>query len=417
MLIGFSFSNFRSFYDENIISMRASADSEFNDFNAIKTDYGSLLKNIIIFGANASGKTNLIHALGYMRAIVRSNQQFQSEIIQLHNHFAFKENANNIPRTFEVEFIEDNLVFVYGFELLNNEVSKEYLYKKTKRKTPLFIRSSPDFNDIVLSKYMNNVKDFTKNTRRDNLFLHLAIWGNNEYAMSVQKWFMKLAIFNTYHIQSILKSTVDYIEESKEGKENILDLLQKSDINILDFEIDINQETGLNENKYPKKSVDLKTSRYCFDENKEPTKIIQFPIALESAGTKKIFEIAGPILNALENGNVILIDEIDTRLHPLLVRKLIMMFNSISKNPNNAQLICNAHDILLLDEEIRRDQIYFTEKDEYGVSSLYSLSDFKGVRKDSKVLKRYLLGLYGAIPKLKEFYIGKKYKKVNGETE
>ena len=93
---------------------------------------------------------------------------------------------------------------------------------------------------------------------------------------------------------------------------------------------------------------------------------------------------------------IVLIDEIDARLHPSLVRHLVMMFNSLSQNPNNAQLICNTHDVTLLDEDIRRDQIYFLEKDEYGVSKLYSLCDFKGIRKDSKILKQYLLGVYGA---------------------
>ena len=417
MLIGFSFSNFMSFYEESVFSMRATADSEYREFNTIKTEYGDLLKNAVIFGANASGKTNLISALNYMRAIIISDPKPQSEIIRMYTRFAFKENSINIPRTFEVEFIEDGIVFVYGFELLHNEVNKEYLYKKTKRRKALYTRSSPDFNDIVLSKEMNNVKNFTKNTRRDNLFLYWAVWGNNELAMIVGRWFFKLEIFKTEDTQSILTSTIDYIEGNKDGKDNVLDFLQKADFNIINFDIDTKQESPANGNNFSKWSVNLKTYRYCYGDDKEPSEIICFPISLESAGTKKMFEIAGPILKALENGSVIFIDEIDTGLHPLLVRELVMMFNSISKNTNNAQLVCNTHDILLLDEEIRRDQIYFTEKDEHNLSRLYSLSDFKNVQKDSKLLKRYLFGLFGATPKLKEFYIGKKYKWGGFENE
>ena len=158
------------------------------------------------------------------------------------------------------------------------------------------------------------------------------------------------------------------------------------------------------EKMLPFKTVSLITKHYYYDEKWEKTGIISTPLLFESAGTKKLFEIAGPIIKALANGSVVFIDEIDSRLHPMLVRFLVMLFNSISKNPKNAQLICTTHNVLLLDEEIRRDQIYFTEKDEYGVSKLYSLTDFKGVRKESKLLKQYLLGVFGATPKIKDFF-------------
>ena len=153
----------------------------------------------------------------------------------------------------------------------------------------------------------------------------------------------------------------------------------------------------------PVRTVALTTKHHIYSANWENAGIISTPVVFESAGTKKLFEIAGPIIKALENGSVVFIDEIDSRLHPMLVRFLVMMFNSISKNPKNAQLICSTHDVLLLDEDIRRDQVYFTEKDEYGVSTLYSLTDFKGVRKESKLLKQYLLGAFGATPKLQDF--------------
>ena len=150
------------------------------------------------------------------------------------------------------------------------------------------------------------------------------------------------------------------------------------------------------------KNIDLKVKQRVYDKDWDNYTISDFGFELESAGTKKLFEIAGPIISAINNGSVVLIDEIDARLHPSLVRQLVMMFNSLSQNPNNAQLICNTHDVTLLDEDIRRDQIYFLEKDEYGVSKLYSLCDFKGIRKDSKILKQYLLGVYGALPNIKD---------------
>ena len=123
----------------------------------------------------------------------------------------------------------------------------------------------------------------------------------------------------------------------------------------------------------------------------------------ESAGTLTLLEQSGSILDALENGNVILIDDFDAYLHPMLVRYIVEHFNSIDKNPNNAQLICNTHDVLLLEEKIRRDQIYFAEKDSFGRSSIYTLTDFKGIRKESSLLKKYLLGVFGATPKLTDY--------------
>jgi AAA15 family ATPase/GTPase len=397
MLIGFSFRNFASFYDENIFTMIANADTKFHKLNTIGTAYGELLKSAFIFGANSSGKSNFIYALEYMKTLVLAELRTQSKMMSDINKFLFFEGSDKIPSFFEVEFISDGTVYIYNFEILNGEVNSENLYKKTQRKTPVFTRSSPDFKDIYLSKDMDNVKELTHNTRRDTLFLYWANGGNNEIAMRVYRWFEKMQIFNTKDMRPSVADTVNYMDKNKSGKNNVLDLLQKADINIIDLDTE--------QNKIDKPLKDrLKTKHSLYNKNWEKSSIISVPLDFESAGTIKLFEIAGPIINALENGNVVFIDEIDSRLHPMLVRFLAMMFNSISKNPENAQLICNTHDILLLEEDIRRDQIYFTEKDEYGRSTLYSLTDFKGVRKDSKLLKQYLLGMFGATPKLKEYF-------------
>ena len=417
MLIGFTFKNFMSFYGENIFTMKSSADTKFRELNTINTEYGELLKSAIILGANGSGKSNFIRAVDYMKKVILADLNSQSKMIFNIDNFAFSESANKIPNLFEIDFIADGIVYEYGFELLNGEVNKEYLHKKTKRKTPVFIRTSPDYKDISLSADMDNVKELTKNTRRDTLFLYWANGGNNEIAMTVYRWFENIQIFDTAETDRLMNATIDYLEKGKDSKNNILTLLQKADINMLDFDIDFSEEneqikkfnkSGGTLTFYPTISAalgaSLKTKHNIYNENWEKLGIISTPFTFESAGTKKLFEIAGPIIKALENGNVVFVDEIDSRLHPMLVRFLVMMFNSISKNPKNAQLICNTHDVLLLDEDIRRDQIYFTEKDEYGVSKLYALSDFKGVRKESKLLKQYLLGVFGATPKLQDYF-------------
>lgn len=407
MLIGFSFKNFASFYDENIITMISSPDTKFRGLNTIKTQHGELLKSAFLFGANGSGKSNFISAIDYMKTLVLAELRTQSKMMSDINNFLFSEISDETPSLFEVEFIANDIVYVYGFEILNGEVNQEYLHKKAKRKTPIFIRTSPDFKDISLSKEMDNVKELTQNTRRDTLFLYWANGGNNEIAMTVYRWFENLQIFDTANAKQLWDATINYIEEENDGKNNVLTLLQKADINILALDIDKEyKDSGLVNQVIAKKMkiIPVNTKHNIYNENWEKTGTVQTPIDFESAGTIKLFEIAGPIIKALENGNVVIIDEIDSRLHPMLVRFLVMMFNSISKNPKNAQLICNTHDVLLLDEDIRRDQVYFTEKDEYGKSTLYSLTDFKGVRKESKLLKQYLLGVFGATPKLKEYF-------------
>ena len=419
MLIGFTFKNFTSFYDENIFTMKSSGDTKFRELNTVKTKYGVLLKSAFILGANGSGKSNFIKAIDYMKSIVLAELSLQSKMISNVDNFAFYESSDKTPSLFEVEFIADDIVYEYGFELLNGEVNREYLHKKTKRKTPVFVRTSPDFNDISLSRDMDNVKELTKNTRRDTLFLYWANGGNNDIAMTIYRWFESIQIFDTEDTRRLLGATIDYLESNKDGKENVLNLLQRADVNILDFDIEMSEENEQNRvmNRVLKKSfvdkipplrtVSLTTKHNLYDVDWGKSGIVSTPVIFESAGTRKLFEIAGPIIKALESGSVVFIDEIDSRLHPMLVRFLVMMFNSISKNPQNAQLICNTHDIMLLDEDIRRDQIYFTEKDEYGVSKLYALTDFKGVRKESKLLKQYLLGAFGATPKLQDYVLSK----------
>lgn len=402
MLIGFSFKNFASFYDDNIITMIASADTKFHELNTYKTKYGRLLKSVFLFGANGSGKSNFINAINYMKTLVLAEFRTQSKMMCNINNFLFSEIANKTPSLFEVEFIANDIVYTYGFEILNGEINQEYLHRKTKRKTPVFIRTSPDFKDISLSKDMDNVKDLTQNTRRDTLFLYWANGGNNEIAMTVYRWFENIQIFSTTEAKHPPSSTAEYLEKDENCKNNVLALLQKTDINILDLEFE--KETKNQDNNKRISLLSVNTKHQLYDENWKKTGTISTPITFESAGTIKLLKLSAPIIEALEKGNVVFIDEIDSQLHSMLVKYFVMMFNSISDNPKNSQLICNTHDVLLLDEDIRRDQIYFAEKDEFGKSKLYSLTDFQGVRKESKLLKQYLLGSFGAIPKLQNYF-------------
>ena len=352
MLIGFSFKNFMSFYEENIFTMKASSDTKFRELNTVQTKYGELIKSAFVFGANGSGKTNFIKALKWMLNFVLTDTNAQSKTISQIPYFGFNTAAVKKPTAFEVAFIANDIMYEYGFELLNGEVKEEYLRrKKGKRMTPVFERSSPGFKDIsFMGETMNNVKDLAKNTRRDNLFLYWANAGNNEVAIDVYRWFANIQMYEMNNATGMLTHTIGYLEQAVDGKERILNLLSKADMNILNFDVETTQLPSM-------RGVSMTTQRKLYGDDWEEAGSLSAHIDFESSGTRKMFEIAGPIIDALEKGKVIFIDEIDSRLHPLLVRFLVMMFNSISSNPENSQLICSTHNVLLLDEDIRRDQI------------------------------------------------------------
>lgn len=418
MLVGFTFENFASFYNNTEFAMTVSGnDSRYKDLNTFSTPHGELLKSCFMYGANGSGKTNFIDALAFMKYIVISELDVQSRIISKPNYFLFNNASKDKPTSFSIAFIVDGILYDYGFSVLNNKIINEYLDKKDKRTVNVFTRNGSNFETIKInSKEFKNVENVIKNTREDVLFLSWANFCNNEMAMKIYNWFDSIQIFDANDTNQLLSVTVNYMEEHENGKKDIVELMNKLGIPINDFEMEITDNrmsetlmAALKKSYKEKfknimnvKNIDLKIKQKVYDKDWDNYTVSDFSFELESAGTRKLFEIAGPIISAINNGSVVLIDELDARLHPSLVRHLVMMFNSLSQNPNNAQLICNTHDVTLLDEDIRRDQIYFLEKDEYGVSKLYSLCDFRGIRKDSKILKQYLLGVYGALPNIKD---------------
>jgi AAA15 family ATPase/GTPase len=320
------------------------------------------------------------------------------------------------PTSFAVKFIAEEIEYDYGFEILQGEVVKEYLYKRGSRKTPIFIRNSPDHKDIKVFTDLKRLSGLKKYARRDNLFLYHARAGNNKIAQIIYDWFDNVLIFgNDYDFN--LDPTFDYIKNDKNRKNSVLNFIKDADIQINDihlkehtqndvpsFEViqsgDIINPTFTFKTKRSTLTIrDILITHKNYDQDWNRIADMVTTIYTESAGTIKFVELTGPIVEALESGKIIFIDEIDARLHPLLVKFLVMFFNSNFDNPTKAQLICNTHVPILLEESFRRDQIYFVNKDDYGRSSLYSLFNFKGVRKNDKFLKRYLLGAYGAIPK------------------
>ena len=426
MLVNFLFKNCRSFHQENNFSMQAVKDTELREINTFTVDSklmpkdeNEFIKSAVIFGGNASGKSNVLKALAYMKnVLLMSASQFP--IVAANETFAFYENAQNEESTYEVEIIHNASYYKYGFTLLKGVVKSEWLERRKERLTPVFKRTDNDLEITGLSKQATRLINISKNT----LFLSV---GNNfhldiaPYLNDVMQWFQNLLIVfeNDANILDI------YTMENGKYKEQALKILKLADIGIQDIRVkkdkvanmanfndilNFNAQMQINpasfgQLKQEEKNlynIDLETFFVVYDEKgriKGKKDVLLYKNAgFNSEGTARLLCYLGWILAALDQGRVIVIDEIDAKLHFLVADYIIKLFNSIDTNPKNAQLICTAHNVMLMDEDLRRDQIYFTSKDKYGESSLVSLSDYKNVRKTDLFSKRYLAGFYAKLP-------------------
>ncbi|CAM3774382.1 ATP-binding protein [Clostridium perfringens] len=414
MLVDFIFKNSYSFKDENVFSMEKDSGNEFHDINTFECGFKKieLLKSSIIYGANGSGKSNFIKSIKGMKNLILYSVIPLGAMNDIKS-FKFIEGYTD-PTKYEVTIIIDAIKYRYGFEVENNEVSKEWLYRTVQKESCLFFRESSNFEDIKLYSTFKKEESIKNKVSKTSLFLTICKMFNNEIADKIWTWFDELEIL-TIQEQNNAAKTFEILEKKPIIKNSILDYLKKADIGIEDFNYEFESsksDAGVLESLKSElvknikvgfvtqkiSNFNTKHKLYDYDGN-ELDKTIEIPFEeYQSDGTKKLFALLGPIFNVLDKGGVLFIDEIDSRLHCAIVRFVLDMFNSIDLNKNNAQLICNTHDVLLLEENIRRDQIWFVDKNNKGISELYSLSDFNGIRKDNNLLKRYLLGVFGAIP-------------------
>lgn len=426
MIVQFAFKNFKCFKEEAKLSLIASnydkSTREEDNLFTIEKFGLKLMKSAIIYGANASGKTKLVEALGFMRHfILNSSKESQiDEPIDV-SPFLFSSETDNLPSTFEIIFIHKNIVYRYGFEVDNKMVHAEWLYQKTNiKEVEIFYRDLQEF-DIHKTKF--KVSDLIKNDRiRPNaLLLSVAASWNDRLAKKLFDWFRSCNIISGLKEEGYEGYSMARIQKNKENKSDAIKFLKSADLGIDDLNIKTLDFDNLPE-EFPdalkeiirKKSKEEKDVEFLsdvitfhkrFDSNNLFEDYVELSMEKdESSGTKKYFALSGPILETLKNGEILIVDELANKLHPNLACKLTEIFNSKEKNPKNAQIIFNTHDTNLLSSGLfRRDQIWFTEKNRYGASTLYSLSDFKGVRKEEDFEKNYIKGKYGAIPYLGDF--------------
>ena len=411
MLIQFSVKNFMSFKDKVMFSMEAGKEKEHNS-NIVKVASENILKTSAIYGANASGKTNLINAFTAAILMIRkSNTRQVGEKLGEMIPFAFDEQTKKSPCEFEFIFTTKGTKYIYGFSADKEKVFSEYLYQYlTAKPTRIFERNNVNEYKFLQSdeSKLNTLK--TQNTE-NKLFLSTATTWNYEKTQNAFLWFAKYIDtytggigLNEYSIDAYSK------DEKQELKKFTLKLLKYADIDIKDFNIEV-KETEIESNvmlvfngdnvpPVSQKRTDVKIQIvHEVKDSKGKLKKYELNYINESLGTQIIFSFAPILKDVFEKGKVIIIDELERSLHHSLVEMIIKFFNNPEINKGNAQLIFNTHDTNLLSLDLfRRDQIWFTEKNsEKGTTDIYPLDDFS-VRKTENIQKGYLNGRYGAIP-------------------
>lgn len=416
MLIEFSVGNYRSFKEKVTFSMVAAEivaqDKKLDQNNVfLVSENFKLLKSAAIYGANASGKSNLAKALEFMRwFMINSSKDTQSTDLIRVERFRLSTETDLEPSFFEIVFLLNGQKYRYGFEATPEQVISEWLfYVPNLRETKLFER---DGDKIESTKKYNNPEGLKKITRKNALFLSVCAQFNVEIAENILESLRKINIISGLIDQQYKMITIDFLL-GKQKFDNIIQLIRNLDLGIQDIYVnkrDITYDILPNHIPDELKNIILKngpvtgtevqTIHTKFDNQGNIVSHELFNLeAQESEGTQKIFSLAGPLVDTLEEGKVLIIDEFDARLHPLISREIVQLFNSNNSNPKNAQLIFMTHDTNLLSNKLfRRDQIWFTEKNRYGATDLYSLVEYKGVRNDASFENDYIRGKYGAIP-------------------
>lgn len=411
MLVEFRVKNFRSLRDEQVLSLVASRDKTLLDGNTLETGIKAspaLLRSAAIYGANASGKSNLIKALQYMRGVVVESatliQPGQTFSVQ---PFRLDAESANQPTAFEITFLLDEVRYQYGFALTAQRIVSEHLlvYKafKPQRWFNRYLDADTGKDVFEFGPGLKGPKNVWEGaTRTNSLFLSMAVQLNSEQLRPVFDWFAsRLVIFN--EVSPLAPQFSVHMLQQAEKRKAICDFLSAADISIADIDVVTNKKPGqvvhfdIAAGKTEVRTEDIEENQLRFHHVTENGGAV-FDLADESNGTRNLLFLTGPVLDILNKGLTLLIDELDTSLHTLLVRQLVQLFHQPEIN-TGAQLIFATHDTSLLDapDLLRRDQIWFVEKGRDQASSLVSLSEFSP-RKNEALERGYLMGRYGGVP-------------------
>lgn len=423
MLLKFSVTNFRSFGKEMTLDLLASngiKDLKGNGVTVIGSGPSSfkVVNGIAIYGANSSGKSNLLSAMKTMKRMVMESVRLNDNESLPYDPFLFSTREPQ-PTRFEITYYEPNSrrgIYVYGFEYTENAIVNEWLQAKWPgRSEKRLIDRTPDGVTIDETNFTEGIRARELPLNKNRLFLSLAGQAGGEISNNVINWFWR----SLRVISGIQDTTSRYtrkrVADSPEAKERVQQFLCKMSLGFERFDVekvDFEQFPGMPKELIAQYKRDPYIQVYSvhnvYDENGSVVRTEQLDLDnQESAGTNKVFALSAPILESLDDGVTLVVDELDSKMHTKLSERLIQMFNNPEENPHGAQLVFTAHDTNLLSNELlRRDQIWFTKKDAVENSSIYSLLKAHeesvklshAPRNDSNYQKNYVQGEYGAVP-------------------
>lgn len=417
MLINFSFSNFRSFKDWSTLNMMALKDDSLkgNRMPVPGNPGKFVLRSATIYGPNASGKSNVMIGMSLLKNFVLQSHYHQRGVKLNHQPFLFDKKSGNSPTTFEISFIKNDILHEYRMSYDKNRIVEESLHHYPRgKKAKIFSR---DNNHFLFNTDEREQRTIASMTPDNVLYLSKSVQFNYEGTKPAYDWFHNdLIVIDNPTDPYLTDEVIRMMNRSKGFRKKLLRCLRSADPSIIDAEGELkNVHVKDMYGRYPPQMIGVMTLSgteqvvereldfvHSVKESGRETRM-KIPEMLESEGTRKLFGIAGPLLDSLEHGKTLVIDEMDSKLHHEICTHVVDMFHDDDHNSKGAQLIINTHNLLLLDQErFRRDQIWFVEKDAEKVSSsIYPLVDFKP-RKDRDLLKGYLMGRFGALPYIEE---------------
>ena len=417
MLVNFNVENFLSFMDKASLDLEAGSIREHSK-NVIDAKIGTqdirVLKTVTIMGANSAGKTNFLKAFSVMRDMVLNSSKDVQQASKEITPFLLNSKTEKAPSSFEAVFIADKICYRYSFKATSEKIYEEYLSTIVKRKEEnIFVRIVDDIT--VNKKFQNELRqklNFIIDLAKENsLFLSVLAQFKIDFALNISGWFQKSIISFDANIDSTINYTAGLLSNPK-YRSLIYDIIKKTDLGFSTIEEEISEKSNYDKERqlfvaalYDEelRNFTIKTKHIKYTADFKPLHPVYFDLKKqESSGAQKFIALIGPIVKALVDSRLFMIDELDSKLHTLMVRLIIELFNSPKFNPNGAQLIVTTHNELLL-KKLRRDQMVFVNKNEYGLSSLSSLYGSKsGVRSDASFDKDYLQGKFGGVPKIND---------------
>lgn len=421
MLVNFTVGNFRSFKDEVSLRMESTSQKELQESIVNNGGY-SLLPVAVIYGANSSGKSNLLKAMAVMKGMVMTSTKLNPRESLHYEPFMLDAASRNLPTTYEIQIIVDDTKYRYGFSNDKRHILSEYLFALPEGKhteQQCFLRAGDDFE--ISDKFFGEGFGLEQKTLPNRLFLTVVAQFNGRVSDRIMKWFYHFNAINGLEPSGYEGYTLSMFTQHKRGYEeaqqffrdtqlgfNTLSIkqesLSKEQIEVLDG-LPEELKKNILEEMEQGKVLATYTVHNILDANGKVVKTEEFPEnEMESEGSKKIIQLSGPLFDTLTGGHILLVDELDARLHPILTRHIVKLFMDPRTNRHRAQLIFNTHDTNLLNVKyFRRDQIWFTEKNKHDATDLYSLAEFvdsngKKTRNDRSFEKDYINGRYGAIP-------------------